>query len=54
MNAKRIQYSPPRRPTAQYLENLVWLRAFRDCGWSGKRALAAADAAVATARTKAA
>lgn len=36
----------PKRPTRQYLEDIAWLRAFVHCGWSGKRAVSAADEAV--------
>lgn len=40
-------YYPPKNPSAQYLRNVVWLKAFLACGWSGPRAIEAADRAEA-------
>lgn len=45
-SAMSQQYSPPKNPSPQYLEDRAWLRAFVSCGWKGMRAVQAADAAV--------
>jgi hypothetical protein len=37
---------PPKHPTEEYRQNIVWLRAFESCGWQGKRAIAAAEKAL--------
>ncbi len=39
-------YSPPKNPSRQYLEDIAWIKAFVGCGWTGKRAIGAADAAI--------
>lgn len=40
-------YYPPKNPSPEYLRSKVWLKAFAACGWTGKRAVAAADKAEA-------
>jgi hypothetical protein len=45
-NAMKSHY-PPKHPTEEYRQNIVWLRAFDACGLQGKRAVAAAEKALA-------
>jgi hypothetical protein len=45
MKSYLMRKRAPRNPSALYLQNLAWLRAFRDCGFFGDRAVAHADAA---------
>lgn len=40
-------YQYPKIPSERYKQDVVWLIAFRDCGWEGKRAIEAADKALA-------
>ena len=42
-------YQIPKKPSPQYIEDCRWLKAFRDCGWSGMRAIQAANAAIGIA-----
>jgi hypothetical protein len=44
-NTMKSHY-PPKHPTEEYRQNIVWLRAFESCGWQGKRAIAAAEKAL--------